>query len=60
MPDDNKRELEPEVSITPNMRDSGRQSKQLFVQDSEPYREPPLTSKERMFMSKEAVSHHSG
>ena len=44
VPDEVKKELEPEVSITPNMKENvGRNLKQLFVSDSEPMRSPPLT-----------------
>ena len=47
VPDEVKRELEPEVSITPNMKENiGLKLKQLFVSDSEPMRSPPLTQKQ--------------
>ena len=47
-PDSNNAKLEPEVSITPNMRrDPSKGSKMLFVQDGEPTRQSLLTSKHR-------------
>ena len=50
MPDENQKDLEPEVSITPNMRNANSKhhgTGNLFVTDAKPQREPPLTSKQK-------------